>query len=497
MLDTNSTEKFVSLFESFVYESIEAQLKENNADMDSIREYVKSSILEWLHENEDELNEDVMSDAAVIEEMTDIFFAQLSDEINESDDEDDCDNDDCDKKDNDKEDDDKEDGEDDVDEATMVKHKISKIQSVLDKRKRETDPKFKMSRRRTLMKAAARGGRVINKKLSKSLKKSFRQGFGKRWESEDMFDNIEEDLKDLLEAEDDTEEKDDVEGDDVEPKDGKTVKKKLAKKIAEKCKVQKEAIEESAKAVLKTIPTFGTLNEDESQTLSESFITLLSETLDKSLDSVTESLLEEFDDYTQSVIIPSYNTQVSNYLNEEVIPVLESDVNNYLDYVINERFEELYSSGKIYKSRDSMQLESFREKLLSLIENELHIVPEQEDALIVMEHKCESLTESLKQAHVERIKMRNRATDLENNLWIEKNMPKNISEAKEEKIRTELENIVSEDHDDYVKQAKRIIDECTSSNNTTKTKINENVENKKEESKDNDIVKRTLEFMRR
>lgn len=56
---------------------------------------------------------------------------------------------------------------------------------------------------------------------------------------------------------------------------------------------------------------------------------------------------------------------------------------------------------------------------------------------------------------------------------------------------------MSEDHDDYVKQAKRIIDECTSSSNTTETKINENVENKKEESKDNDIVKRTLEFMRR
>ena len=179
MLDTNSTEKFVSLFESFVYESIEAQLQENNADMDSIREYVKSSILEWLHENEDELNEDVMSDAAVIEEMTDMFFAQLSDEINESECEDNCDDDDCDDDNCGKKDDDKED-DDDVDEATMVKHKISKIQSVLDKRKRETDPKFKMSRRRTLMKAAARGGRVINKKLSKSLKKSFRQGFGKR-----------------------------------------------------------------------------------------------------------------------------------------------------------------------------------------------------------------------------------------------------------------------------------------------------------------------------
>ena len=109
MLDTNSTEKFVSLFESFVYESIEAQLQENNVDMDSIREYVKNSILEWLHENEDELNEDVMSDAAVIAEMTDMFFAQLSDEINESDCEDDCDDDDCDncdKKDDDKDDDD-------------------------------------------------------------------------------------------------------------------------------------------------------------------------------------------------------------------------------------------------------------------------------------------------------------------------------------------------------------------------------------------------------
>lgn len=482
MLNIETRERLVEFIEGYVYDLIEQQLKEDDFDIDSINEFVKNSIHEWLIEDEDELNEAVISDTAVIEEMVDEIINELLEACKKE--SDDCDSDDK------KDDCEKNDGSDDeMDEsASMVKHKISKIQSVLDKRKRETDPKYKMSRRRTLMKMAARGGRVVNKKLSKSLKKSFKQGYGKRWESKEDIFNIEEGISNIFESDC----KDDVEGDDVTPE--KDNKKKLAKKMSEKAKEQKEAIEESMREVLKSVPSFGTLNEEESNTLSESFISLLSENVDKAIVSITESLLDEMEDYKNTVIIPSYNNKVNQYLNEEVIPSMEADVDDYLDYVVNEKLDEIMESGKIYKSRDSIQLESFRDKLLNLIEENLHIVPEQEDALIAMEKRCESLTESLKTANVEKIKARNKAVQLENELWIEKNIPDDLSDAGEEKLRLQLEDIEYTTHDEFVKKANSIISESESNSKSNINEQHETVPSKKDET--DDIVTRTLNFMK-
>lgn len=482
MLNIETRERLVEFIEGYVYDLIEQQLKEDDFDIDSINEFVKNSIHEWLIEDEDELNEAVISDTAVIEEMVDEIINELLEACKKE--SDDCDSDDK------KDDCEKNDGSDDeMDEsASMVKHKISKIQSVLDKRKRETDPKYKMSRRRTLMKMAARGGRVVNKKLSKSLKKSFKQGYGKRWESKEDIFNIEEGISNIFESDC----KDDVEGNDVTPE--KDNKKKLAKKMSEKAKEQKEAIEESMREVLKSVPSFGTLNEEESNTLSESFISLLSENVDKAVVSITESLLDEMEDYKNTVIIPSYNNKVNQYLNEEVIPSMEADVDDYLDYVVNEKLDEIMESGKIYKSRDSIQLESFRDKLLNLIEENLHIVPEQEDALIAMEKRCESLTESLKTANVEKIKARNKAVQLENELWIEKNIPDDISDAGEEKLRLQLEDIEYTSHDEFVKKANSIISESESNSKSNINEQHETVPSKKDET--DDIVTRTLNFMK-
>lgn len=487
MLNAENRERLVELIEGYVYDLIEQQLKEDDFDIDSINKYVKNSIHEWLFEGEDELNEDVISDTAVIEEMVDEIINELleackkeSDDCDSDDEKDDCEKDDYEKDD---------DSDDEMDEsASMVKHKISKIQSVLDKRKRETDPKYKMSRRRTLMKMAARGGRVVNKKLSKSLKKSFNQGYGKRWESKEDIFNIEDGISSIFESDC----KNDVEGDDVTPE--KDNKKKLAKKMSEKAKEQKEAIEESMREVLKSVPSFGTLNEEESNTLSESFISLLSENVDKAVVSITESLLDEMEDYKNTVIIPSYNNKVNQYLSEEVIPSMEADVDDYLDYVVNEKLDEIMESGKIYKSRDSIQLESFRDKLLNLIEENLYIVPEQEDALIAMEKRCESLTESLKTANVEKIKSRNKAVQLENELWIEKNIPDDLSDAGEEKLRLQLEDIEYTTHDEFVKKANRIINESESNSNLKINEQHETVPSKKDET--DDIVTRTLNFMK-
>lgn len=508
-LDENSREKLADMIEGYIYDFLESKLnEEETAHWNTLKEEALQSINEWFFEGEDQLNEEVISDSLVIEDMVNTVFEDLMEacksecdcgkpdcplcnpkESKESCKKESDDEDDDDEKDSEDKDDDDEDDKDDVDEAALTKHHITKIQSVLDARKRATDPKYKMSRRRTLMKQAARGGRVINKKLSKSVKKSYRQGFGKRWE--EAMENMEEACKkEACKKESDTE-KDDVEGNDVKPKDSK---EKAVKKIKSTVKVQKEAMEESVREALKDIPAFGTLNEEESASMTEAFMNLLSKHVDEATDSITEAVLNEMETYQNEVVIPEITEKANAYMAEEVIPSLEADVNDYLDYVVNEKIEEIMESGKIYKSRESIQLESFRDKLLDLIESDLQIVPEQEDALIAMESKCDSLSKSLQEARVEKIKARNRAIQLENELWIEKNIPSDVSEATSEKIRDMLEAIEADTHEAFVSKAEKIIEEATA----TKTPIKEEVvEQPKKQPEEEDIVSRTMKFMKR
>ena len=343
------------------------------------------------------------------------------------------------------------------------------------------------------MKIAARGGRVINKKLSKGVKKAYRQGFGKRWE--DAMDEMEDTLKseactkkEACNKESENPEKDDVEGKDVKPKD------KAVKKIKSAVKVQKEAMEESVKEALKDIPAFGTLNESESASMTEAFLNLLSKHIDTATDTITEAVLEEMDEYQKTEVIPELREKANEYMIEEVIPSIEKDINDYLNYVVNEKIDEIMESGKIYKSRESLQLESFRDKLIDLIESDLQIMPEQEDALIAMESKCDSLAKSLQEARVEKIKAKNRTLQLENELWVFKNMPSDLSEAASEKLHELLESIESNTHEEFVTKATKLIEEST-----TKKTITEEVkpEQKEQPKEENDIVARTLKFMQR
>ena len=506
-LNEDSRERFADLVEGYIYDFLEKALQEETVpDMATLKQKALDSINEWFfEEEEDTLNEEVLADSIVLEDAVEAVFAELEEACKE---ECDCGKEDCPicnpkescKKESDDEDDDKDDSDedddkdkDDVDEATLSKHHITKIQSVLDKRKRETDPKYKMSRRRTLMKIAARGGRVINKKLSKGVKKAYRQGFGKRWE--DAMDEMEDTLKseactkkEACNKESENPEKDDVEGNDVKPKD------KAVKKIKSAVKVQKEAMEESVKEALKDIPAFGTLNESESASMIEAFLNLLSKHIDTATDTITEAVLEEMDEYQKTEVIPELREKANEYMVEEVIPSIEKDINDYLNYVVNEKIDEIMESGKIYKSRESLQLESFRDKLIDLIESDLQIMPEQEDALIAMESKCDSLAKSLQEARVEKIKAKNRTLQLENELWVFKNMPSDLSEAASEKLHELLESIESNTHEEFVTKATKLIEEST-----TKKTITEEVkpEQKEQPKEENDIVARTLKFMQR
>ena len=512
MLDEAKQNQFIDLIENYVYTLVSDHIKELNEsedyesfDMNELKQYAKNSISEWFFEDEDMLSEDVINDQVVIDDIVDTIFEDIEEACKKE--SCDCGKPDCpicskkesckegDDEDDDPDKDDDKDDDDDVDEAALLtKHKITKIQSVLDARKRATDPQYKMSRRRTLMKQAARGGRVVNKKLSKAVKKSYRQGFGKRWEDEDsMLSDIAAGVAEACKKESDANEKDDVEGTAVNPSKDK---KSVAKRLASTAKVQKEAMEESVREALSDIPAFGTLNESESVELTEKFASLLSEHVDRGIEFVTESLIEEMENFKNEVLIPEYTNKVEGYLSEEVIPHLEQNVSDYLDELVESRIDEIMSKGKVVKSRESLQLEYFAEKLIEMIEEELQIYPEQEDAVIALESKCSRLEQSLQEAKVEKIKARNAALELENKLWIEQNMPSNLSEAGEDKLRNMLDDIITESHTDFVSKAERTIEEfVTPKKKEPTTNINESNDNAQRDPLD--IVERTLQFMRR
>ena len=462
----------------------------NKLASDQLYNSISKSINEWLDLHKAEyINEDTEDPQSVLTpEFLETTFNSVYNEVMsvmEADDSDsDCNDDECneDDEDEDDEDDDSdsedededEEGDDDLDEA-LTKHKISKTDSIIAKRKRATDPKYKLSRRRTLKKVEARGGRVVNKKLSKALKKSHKMGFGKRWESEQL-DTYLDRIDDVL-------------------KEATYDKEDLVKRLISQVKTHKQAIQESLNEAMQNTTAFGTLNEAESASLLESFTELLSENIDRAVSSITDSLLTEMENYKDDVIVPTYSQHINDYIEKELVPAVNEDVNRYLDYVINERIDEIMESGKILKSRKTTQLEAFTENLLDLIEHDLKFIPEQEDGYIDLENKYNLTSKALHEARVQRIKAEQKAQSLENELWAEQNMPSSLSEAAKEKVRENLKLLEAEDTEEYITEAKKIFNDSLHNPNQY-INIAES-ENKKKKTINESIVERTLQFMQK
>lgn len=509
MLDQEKQTTLIQLIEDYVYKSLDTELKSLTESVtDSVQEdydyglsldTLKRHIKEGLHKDlleanpgVDEWSDEFLSDCVVVDGIVDTLFEDIEEACDCDDG--DKDDDDMDDKDDDKDDadDDKDDDKEPTDEAALTKHHITKIQSVIDARKRATDPQYKLSRKHTLMKQAARGGRIIDRKLSKALKKSYRAGFGKRWEGCDRA-TLRDGIKKTFDNEGcDNEgcDNDGLEGPNVNPKE------KVAKKVKEIAKIRKEAVAESVKEMLSEIPSFETLEEAETEKLTESFSNLLLDKINSSVDNVTDDILEELDNFINEEVIPDYTKKTESYIMDEVFPAMQADVSDYLDYVIEAKLDEIMESGKIYKSAKSIQLEDFTEKLLDLIKEDLQIYPEQEDAVISLEKKVSMLEQSLYDAKVQKVKAVHSMKDLQDELWMEKNIPNGLSEAAKETLQKSLNelSIHTDTHELFEEQAKDIVDTYIK----THGRIVENVQpqpKQKPESPETDIVQRTLVFM--
>lgn len=510
MLDQEKQTILIQLIEDYVYKSLDTELKsltesvtesvqedyDYGLSLDTLKRHIKEGLHKDLLEANpgvDEWSDEFLSDCVVVDGIVDTLFEDIEEACDcddgDKDDDDKDDKDDKDDADDDKDDkdDDKDDDKEPTDEAALTKHHITKIQSVIDARKRATDPQYKLSRKHTLMKQAARGGRIIDRKLSKALKKSYRAGFGKRWEGCDRAT-----LRDGIKKAFDNEgcDNDGLEGPNVNPKE------KTVKKIKEIAKIRKEAVAESVKEMLSEIPSFETLEEAETEKLTESFSNLLLDKINSSVDNVTDDILEELDNFINEEVIPDYTQKTESYIMDEVFPAMQADVSDYLDYVIEAKLDEIMESGKIYKSAKSIQLEDFTEKLLDLIKEDLQIYPEQEDAVISLEKKVSVLEQSLYDAKVQKVKAVHSMKDLQDELWMEKNIPNGLSEAAKETLQKSLNELSThtDTHELFEEQAKDIVDTYIKSHG----RIVENVQpqpKQKPEKPETDIVQRTLVFM--
>lgn len=507
MLDQEKQTTLIQLIEDYVYKSLDTELKSLTESVtDSVQEdydyglsldTLKRHIKEGLHKDlleanpgVDEWSDEFLTDCVVVDGIVDTLF----EDIEEACDCDDGDKDDDDKDDKDDADDDKDDDKEPTDEAALTKHHITKIQSVIDARKRATDPQYKLSRKHTLMKQAARGGRIIDRKLSKALKKSYRAGFGKRWEGCDRA-TLRDGIKKAFDNEGcDNEgcDNDGLEGPNVNPKE------KVAKKVKEIAKIRKEAVAESVKEMLSEIPSFETLEEAETEKLTESFSNLLLDKINSSVDNVTDDILEELDNFINEEVIPDYTQKTESYIQDEVFPAMQADVSDYLDYVIEAKLDEIMESGKIYKSAKSVQLEDFTEKLLDLIKEDLQIYPEQEDAVISLEKKVSVLEQSLYDAKVQKVKAVHSMKDLQDELWMEKNIPNDLSEAAKETLQKSLNelSIHTDTHELFEEQAKDIVDTYIKTHGrVVEDTTAQNVQSQSKQKPETDIVQRTLVFM--
>ena len=459
------TPEFLETTFNSVYNEVMSVIEADDSDSDCNDDECNEDDEEDDSDSEDDEDDSDSEDDKEVKEDQRILDSIVESMLNENDEDDDSDS---------EEDDEDDEDDDDLDEA-LTKHKISKTDSIIAKRKRATDPKYKLSRRRTLKKAEARGGRVVNKKLSKALKKSHKMGFGKRWESEQL-DTYLNRIDDVL-------------------KEATYDKEDLVKRLINQVKTHKQAIQESLNEAMQNTTAFGTLNEAESASLLESFTELLSENIDRAVSSITDSLLTEMENYKDDVIVPTYSQHINDYIERELVPAVNEDVNRYLDYVINERIDEIMESGKILKSRKTTQLEAFTENLLDLIEHDLKFIPEQEDGYIDLENKYNLTSKALHEARVQRIKAEQKVQSLKNELWAEQNMPSSLSEAAKEKVRENLKLLEAEDTEEYITEAKKIFNDSLHNPNQY-INIAES-ENKKKKTINESIVERTLQFMQK
>ena len=252
---------------------------------------------------------------------------------------------------------------------------------------------------------------------------------------------------------------------------------KLAKKVA---LFRNEAIQESLDAQFAASPIFESLNEGESTEIKSIVFNAVSSLLDQSYEKIAEDVTSDYETYMNEEVMPEMVRIFEEYTHE-IVSNLNENVEEYIEYIAEELKNELFEKNLVVKSVRSSELEAFSESLIDLIQEKLHIIPEQEDILFKNKETIEELSNAVQEAKVETIKMKNRLEEAKREMYVLKNMPSNISELQKENLQNYVKDVLdeAESFEEFKSHFDKAVNEAVKKNEVESAPI---VENKKEES---------------
>lgn len=236
---------------------------------------------------------------------------------------------------------------------------------------------------------------------------------------------------------------------------GYKVDKALSRKMSKVAKLRRESIEEQLTEAMKDMEVFGTLNESESATIKTLFTESVVKFLDESETKIVSALTEEFEGYVSSEIVPSIVDTFDTAYVPEIVESLNKNVEKYLQFVAEDIASTLSEKNLIVKSEKSLQLEDFTSELLGMIKTKLQIIPEQEDAMLVLKSRVDQLKDQLDESIVEKVKLKNALDEAKKEQFLLSGILSDLSEAKKEKFLEYVHDELFEmDYSDFTEKVK-------------------------------------------
>ena len=252
---------------------------------------------------------------------------------------------------------------------------------------------------------------------------------------------------------------------------GYKVDKALSRKMSKVAKLRRESIEEQLTEAMKDMEVFGTLNESESATIKTLFTESVVKFLDESETKIVSALTEEFEGYVSSEIIPSIVDTFDTAYVPEIVESLNKNVEKYLQFVAEDIASALSDKNLVVKSEKSLQLEDFTSELLGMIKTKLQIIPEQEDAMLVLKSRVDQLKDQLDESIVEKVKLKNALDESKKEQFLLSGILSDLSEAKKEKFLEYVHDELFEmDYSDFTEKVKT---ELKAASTVVDTKIEE------------------------
>ena len=264
---------------------------------------------------------------------------------------------------------------------------------------------------------------------------------------------------------------------------GYKVDKTRSREMAKIAKTRVESIENLLDESFKSSPVFGSLNEAQTNEMKAMFTDAISKTLMESYSAIEKDVREGYEEYINKGLLPSVLEYFDNYKDAIAIDLYEW-ADEYLRYVAEEFVEENKNKKMFIKSSKSENLESFSEKLLNLIKEELKVYPEQEDALQSAKDSISSLSNELKEARISLTRERNKALESEKNAHLYEKLQESTASdsSKDEIIEYAKSNLFESNVSlfDFKKKVNSMIEEAANKpeqpKKTIENKVNEDEE---------------------